>query len=83
MEMIQALRDHWSPIFADKATDSGAVERYLDEVMPPLAEQPLPLPTLGDLEHVARHARPAAAGPDMLPYRAWLSSEGSLEILHA
>ena len=75
--MIQALKDHWSPIFADKAIDHPAVERYLDEVMPPLSEQSLPLPTVEDLVRVARQMGPSAVGPDMLPYRALLFSEGS------
>eukprot|EP00959_Pyramimonas_sp_CCMP1952_P117226 2450335-Pyramimonas_sp.AAC.1 len=58
------------------------MQQYLDMVFPPMPPRHLPLPGIEELQAAAKHASDSAPGPDGLPYRAWVRSEGSIEILH-
>eukprot|EP00959_Pyramimonas_sp_CCMP1952_P240441 5024835-Pyramimonas_sp.AAC.1 len=59
------------------------MKQYLDMVFPPMPLRHLPLPGIEELQAAAKLASDSAPGPDGLPFRAWVRSDGSIEILHA
>eukprot|EP00959_Pyramimonas_sp_CCMP1952_P353549 7407084-Pyramimonas_sp.AAC.1 len=79
--MHQAIMRHWAPVFAEKHVDETLLTNCLDSVFPRRPRADLPILDAQDLKKAARLAGDSAPGPDGLPYRAWLRTPDSFDIL--
>ena len=79
--MVDALRSHWQPVFADKFADETKIHQYLSEHMPLGDPIDVGAPNKASIRNFLKHACMSSPGPDCLPYAAWLACEASLDIL--
>eukprot|EP00959_Pyramimonas_sp_CCMP1952_P062019 1296033-Pyramimonas_sp.AAC.1 len=77
--MHSAIQTHLAKVFDAKPLHHQDMLHYLDSVFPQQPLRHLPLPDVDALQTAARLAGDSAPGPDGLPYRAWVHSEGSLD----
>eukprot|EP00959_Pyramimonas_sp_CCMP1952_P420147 8800432-Pyramimonas_sp.AAC.1 len=79
---VEALHDHWLPIFAHKQVDDQALKSYLSQFVPPTITTPkFVIPSAAVMRRVALRARASAPDPDRPPCRAWAETDGALEAL--
>ncbi|CAK0837872.1 unnamed protein product, partial [Prorocentrum cordatum] len=73
----------WRPFQSAQEVPTDEIHSYLQCRFPRLPDTQLPLPDIEDVERAARRARPAAAGPDGIPYAARARAPGATQHLHA
>ncbi|CAK0815816.1 unnamed protein product [Prorocentrum cordatum] len=79
---VEALQDHWLPIFSRKQVDEQALKDCVCQRAPPNITAPkLIIPSSAVMRRVAFCARASAPGPGRLPCRAWAETDGALEAL--
>ena len=75
-EIAQALATHWSQVFGTRPLDRVALERWLEQSLPPDAPRPQQDPRAWavrrrDVSRALRTSGNSMAGPDRIPYEAW------------
>ncbi len=72
-DSAQCLADHWGKVFADKPTDTTAMDEILAFV--PKFEEAIAMPIRAMLAEVAVAARSSAPGEDGIDFAAWRSGD--------